>query len=49
MTARWTIGAAEISALISGGELQKLTGEAANDELFRLSSAKTLVKAGVAA
>lgn len=35
---RWKIGGAEIEALVSGGELQKLTGEAANGELFARQS-----------
>lgn len=43
--ARWKIGEAEIKALISNGEIQKLTGEAANGELLLAKASTTLTTA----
>lgn len=43
--ARWTIGEAEIDELLSGGELQKLTGDAANGTLLLAKASKTLATA----
>lgn len=43
--ARWKIGEAEIEALIVSGELQKLTGEAANGELLLAKASTTLATA----
>ncbi|MGL5811687.1 MAG: hypothetical protein ACRCYQ_17230, partial [Nocardioides sp.] len=40
--ARWKNGEAEIEALVAGGELQKLTGEAANGELLLAKASTTL-------
>lgn len=42
---RWKIGEAEIEALVSSGELQKLTGEAANGELLLAKASTTLATA----
>lgn len=42
---RWKIGEAEIEALTSAGELQKLTGEAANGELLLAKASTTLATA----
>lgn len=43
--ARWKIGEAEIEALVASGELQKLTGEAANGELLLAKASTTLATA----
>ena len=43
--ARWTIGQAEIEALLAGGELQKLTGEAANGQRLLAKASTTLATA----
>jgi len=40
--ARWRIGEAEVEALIASGELQKLTGEAANGHRLLEKAAVTL-------
>ena len=40
--ARWTMGEAEIEALVAGGELQKLIGEAANGQLLLAKASTTL-------
>lgn len=40
--ARWSIGEAAIQALVAGGELQKLTGAAANGELLLGKASITL-------
>jgi|GEM_PF-3856790 len=40
--ARWTMGEAEIEALVAGGELQKLIGEAANGQLLLAKASATL-------
>ena len=42
---RWKIGEAEIEALVASGELQKLTGEAANGELLLAKASTTLATA----
>lgn len=43
--APWTIGEAEIEALLAAGELQQLTGEAANGELLLAKATTTLATA----
>lgn len=43
--ARWQAGEAEIQALLSGGELQKLSGDAASGELLLAKSSTTLATA----
>lgn len=43
--ARWKIGEAEIEALISDGELQKLTGDAATGTLLLAKASTTLATA----
>ena len=43
--ARWQIGQAEIEALLASGQLQKLTGEAANGELLLAKASTTLATA----
>lgn len=43
--ARWKSGEDEIQALLSGGELQQLTGEAANGELLLAKASTTLATA----
>lgn len=40
--ARWKIGEAEVEALVTGLDLQKLTGEAANGELLLAKASTTL-------
>jgi HEPN domain-containing protein len=40
--ARWTRGKTEVEALVTGGELQKLTGEAANGERMLAKADVTL-------
>jgi len=40
--ARWKLGEAEVEALIGSGELQKLTGDAANGERLLVKAAVTL-------
>lgn len=46
--ARWTRGEAEVTALIASGDLQKLTGEAANGHLLLARAAVTLETARTA-
>jgi len=43
--ARWGAGEAEIQALLSGGELQKLSGDAASGELLLVKASTTLATA----
>lgn len=43
--ARWKIGEAEIEALLSAAELQKLAGAAANGELLLANGSTTLATA----
>lgn len=43
--ARWTIGEAEIEALIAARELQQLTGEAASGELLLARASTTMATA----
>ncbi len=43
--ARWTIGEAEIEGLLSGGELQKLTGDAAHGTSLLAKASTTLATA----
>ena len=40
--ARWTMGEAEMEALVAGGELQKLRGEAANGQILLAKASTTL-------
>ncbi len=40
--ARWARGEADVEALIAAGDLQKLTGDAANGERFLVKAAVTL-------
>ena len=47
--ARWKPGEAEVEALIAAGELQKLTGEAANGARLLTKAAVTLATARSAA
>ena len=47
--ARWTIGEAEIDELLSGGELQKLTGDAANGTLLLAKGVEDVGNGGSAA
>ena len=47
--ARWKLGEAEVEALIASGDLQKLTGEAANGERLLAKAAVTLETARSAA
>ena len=42
---RWKIGEAEIESLVASGELQKLTGEAANGQRLLTKAATTLTTA----
>jgi hypothetical protein len=46
--ARWTRGEAEVEALVAAGELQKLTGEAANRQRLLQKAAVTLETARTA-
>jgi HEPN domain-containing protein len=46
--ARWTRGEAEVEALVAAGELQKLTGEAANGQRLLQKAAVTLETARTA-
>lgn len=46
--ARWPIGEAEIEALIAGGELQRLTGDAANGQRLLAKASITLSTARTA-
>jgi hypothetical protein len=43
--ARWKLGDAEVEALLAAGELQKLTGDAANGERLMDKASTTLVTA----
>ncbi|NNM47175.1 HEPN domain-containing protein [Knoellia koreensis] len=43
--ARWTIGQADIEALLAGGELQRLTGQAADGKRLLAKASRTLATA----